>query len=428
VSLTAPASLPAVGVESYDWGLDERGQQVVHRALRRRDGRIATSVIAAPDHLRHLTARDAHDLAWLTSQTRPVDGPRRSQTVTIADIFSGCGGLSVGAREAARALGYESADVFAVDTSGPALDVFRRNFPTAAVRQEPIEDIVDGQVGDSLSRREKQLASDLAGLTLALGGPPCQGHSDLNNHTRRQDPKNALYLRMARFIEVARPQYAIIENVPGVANDRSGVVGRAAAALSAAGYAVEMGVVSAAALGAPQARRRHLMLASRTGQSPPRVDELAEHFGTGHERPVMWAIADLADRADGGVFDSSARHSPRNQARIRHLFDNDLYDLPNEERPDCHRLKQHSYTAVYGRMRPDRAAPTITRGFGSTGQGRFVHPTRARTLTPHEAARLQGFPDFFDFRPAEKRTSLAHMIGNAVPSRLAYAAVAGLMR
>lgn len=428
MSLVARNSSADGAVEVFDWAVDAAGRPAVRRSVLRRDLQVTTSVLGIPDHLRHLGARDAHDLAWLTARHRPAEGPRRFGVVTIADIFAGCGGLSVGAHEAARALGLGAADVYAVDTNEAALDVFSSNFPTACVRDEPVEQIVDGQLGETLTRRERRLAADLDGLTLALGGPPCQGHSDLNNHTRRDDPKNVLYLRMARFIEVSRPLYAVIENVPGVARDRSGVVQGAVASLTAAGYRVETGLVVAATLGAPQARRRHLLLASRTAQAPPSVAELTTHFAVPDERSVMWAISDLSASVAGGVLDTSARHSARNEARIKYLFEHGLYDLPNDERPDCHRLKAHSYTAVYGRMHPDRPAPTITRGFGSTGQGRFVHPTRPRTLTPHEAARLQGFPDSFDFSAAPKRTQLAHMIGNAVPSRLAYAAVAGLLR
>lgn len=75
---------------------------------------------------------------------------------------------------------------------------------------------------------------------------------------------------------------------------------------------------------------------------------------------------------------------------------------------------------MYGRLRYDAPAQTITGGFVSPGQGRFVHPSQERTLTPHEAARLQFFPDFFDFSAAQTRTGLAQMIGNAVPMTLAY--------
>ena len=78
---------------------------------------------------------------------------------------------------------------------------------------------------------------------------------------------------------------------------------------------------------------------------------------------------------------------------------------------------------MYGRIKPDEPAQTITTGFGSMGQGRFVHPTRERLITPHEAARIQGFPDFFSFArrdgEAITRTALQRVIGNAVPPPVA---------
>lgn len=76
---------------------------------------------------------------------------------------------------------------------------------------------------------------------------------------------------------------------------------------------------------------------------------------------------------------------------------------------------------MYGRLRWDAPAQTITSGYGSMGQGRYVHPGRRRTLTPHEAARLQTIPDWFTLASAGTRTALARMIGNAVPPLLGIA-------
>jgi DNA (cytosine-5)-methyltransferase 1 len=236
-----------------------------------------------------------------------------------------------------------------------------------------------------------------------------------------------LYLRMARFIEVVRPRFAIIENVPGVAHDRTGVVYAAAEALRQSGYAISTGVVLASDLGAAQARRRHFLLASRDPNVLPDVRRIYQDFSA-PPRPVLDAVGDLDVEPELGAFGTSARHSAVNQARINFLFERNLYDLPDALRPDCHRLKRHSYQAVYGRMLPDRPAPTITAGFGSTGQGRFVHPLHPRTLTPHEAARVQGLPDWLRFSAEKGRRALQEMIGNAVPSRLAYAAAASLLR
>jgi DNA (cytosine-5)-methyltransferase 1 len=70
---------------------------------------------------------------------------------------------------------------------------------------------------------------------------------------------------------------------------------------------------------------------------------------------------------------------------------------------------------MYGRLAWDQLAQTITTGFTSMGQGRYVHPSRPRTLTPHEAARLQTFPDWFQWGESVPRTLLSTMIGNAVP-------------
>jgi DNA (cytosine-5)-methyltransferase 1 len=134
---------------------------------------------------------------------------------------------------------------------------------------------------------------------------------------------------------------------------------------------------------------------------------------------VRWAIADLARKAPEGLLDTPSVLHPDNIKRINYLMKHGAYDLPNRLRPICHQ-DDHSYVSMYGRLQYDNPAQTITSGFGSPGQGRYVHPTRGRTLTPHEAARLQFFPDFFDFSPVIFRTSLANMIGNAVPMLLAY--------
>ncbi len=368
--------------------------------------------------------RSSFDDLWLRrSQAIETTAP----PITIADIFSGCGGLSVGVGEAARATGHRAVHVLAVDTNEAAIGVFQDNFPEAEAHLGPIEAMLDGGLGDRPTASERRLSQRLAGLDLAVGGPPCQGHSDLNNHTRRRDPRNALYLRMVRFVEVVRPRLVLIENVPGVAHDKSGVVARALTALISAGYRVDSGVLNAKDFGAAQSRRRHVLLASRDAEVLPSIAGLHSLFGA-EARAVVDAIGDLGIEENLGAFGTTARHSSTNERRINYLFDNDLWELPDSERPDCHRLKPHSYVAVYGRMYPDRPSPTITSGFGSTGQGRFVHPHERRTLTPHEAARLQGFPDWFRFRAAPGRRALQEMIGNAVPSKLSYVAIASLLR
>ena len=140
-------------------------------------------------------------------------------------------------------------------------------------------------------------------------------------------------------------------------------------------------------------------------------------------RSVMWAIGDLMELEAGAEpFDTAPVPSDENRKRIHWLFDNGLHDLANSERPDCHK-DGTTYTAVYGRMHHDRPAPTITTGIGTPGQGRFIHPMKCRLVTPHEAARIQGFPDGYGFLerggPA-KRKDLSKWIGDAVPAPMGY--------
>jgi DNA (cytosine-5)-methyltransferase 1 len=139
----------------------------------------------------------------------------------------------------------------------------------------------------------------------------------------------------------------------------------------------------------------------------------SDSLSCGHTRSVGWAIRDLESRSGRGVYDSAPVVSPKNRRRIAWLFENKAYDLPNLERPDCHQ-SEHSYRSMYGRLKWDEPAQTMTTGFGSMGQGRYVHPSRRRTITPHEAARIQTFLDHFDFGET-RRTELARLVGNAVP-------------
>jgi DNA (cytosine-5)-methyltransferase 1 len=285
--------------------------------------------------------------------------------------------------------------------------------------------LLDSPLGTPPSASEKGLVELAGHIDLLLGGPPCQGHSDLNNHTRRTDAKNQLYERMARFAELVRPMHLIIENVPAVLRDKRKVVDTTVEALRRVGYNLGHGIVELSSLGVPQRRRRHVLVASLTR------DVCLESMTSGYHRlapTVKWAIADLRSNDSGRLFDTPSTPTPRSCERIEYLFNHGCYDLPDSERPDCHRLYEHTYRSVYGRLHWDEPAQTITGGFGCMGQGRFVHPAEERTITPHEAARLQFIPDFFSFDSVSSRTALAQMIGNAVPPKLTYVVALELIR
>ena len=340
--------------------------------------------------------------------------------VRAVDLFVGCGGMSIGLEEAARRAGRPFEVALAVDLDEAVLNIYKANVPKARTRLCDAGSIFNGAIGAARTKAEEEILSEVGEIDFLLGGPPCQGHSDLNNHTRRHDPRNVSYLLMARAAEVLCPKVVIIENVPPVLWDTSGVVAKTTEALSHAGYKIAGAVVDLRRVGVPQRRRRYLLIGSRVRRVCP-TDILAQLTSAmrGHpDRTVRWAVHDLLDLESGAVYNTASRTSVENARRIQYLFDEDRRDLPNSERPECHRDGKHSYISMYGRLSWDDPAQTITTGFGSMGQGRYVHPEKRRTITPHEAARLQTFPDWFDFGKNTRRGILAKAIGNAVPPLL----------
>jgi DNA (cytosine-5)-methyltransferase 1 len=424
-AFAAPKSTAGHAQPVESFSIDYDGNNIL-RHIETRGGIVATSSLPIPN-LSSIgeDLASSYDETWLRLKNWPPFKNTRG-TVRIVDLFSGCGALTLGVIEACRSLELRPEPLLAVDINNNALAIYKHNFPGAKCMSVPVESIIDSELGDPISESERRLKNELGHVDILIGGPPCQGHSDLNNHTRRADPKNALFSKMARLAEVIEPNHVIIENVPGVVHDERGVVDTTWSSLLDMGYSVEGCVLRADNLGVPQRRRRYITAASRL--ITPSLKDLESSFRR-EERSFAWACADLLDICSDSIFNQAAVHSPTNQKRINYLFDNDIYDLPDSERPDCHRLKKHSYRSVYGRMYWDKPAPTITAGFGSTGQGRFVHPKFRRTLTPHEAARLQFIPDFFSFDVAGvKRRPIQDMIGNAVPPKLSYGVALELLR
>lgn len=368
--------------------------------------------------------------AWSSTE---ANAPR----LTAVDAFCGSGGLALGAKSAVEAIGRELDIAAAIDTDAAALDVYRHNLRPRKAIVESVASLVDFHVKGtdnnvSFAYVPEVISPKMAGIQRAdifVAGPPCQGHSNLNNHTRRNDPRNGLYVTAVALGVALRSELILIENVPTVQNSHSDVVATACALLASEGYGVAKGVLRADELGAAQRRARFFILAVRGRDlSPPYLLNSAALIAA-PAMPISWAIGDLLDQSSGGVMNSTPALNEVNQRRVQYLFDNDLHDLPDSERPDCHK-NGTSYTAVYGRMHWEKPAPTITTGFGTPGQGRYIHPLRPRLITPHEAARIQGYPDWFDFDPQAsgvKRKSLTKWIGDAVHPILGYAAaLAGL--
>lgn len=378
----------------------------------------------------------AADAVLLRASQRPKEAA--GQTIRVADLFSGCGAMSLGIEEACRALGlrFESAGGFDIDQH--AMATFARNFGLRGKRAEVCDlgaVLAKYALRSKLTRAEKQLRRRIGRVDLAIAGPPCQGNSDLNNKTRRDDPRNELYFRVARFAKVFTPRWIIVENVTAVQHDKGEVVRRTREALEALGYEVTQGVVNMCRIGVPQTRKRHILIAVRRkghGKVEKPLDAISTMVSryAVPERSAEWAIDDLRDLMGPRLaIDTPSKPTKTTRERIDWLFDNKEYDLPDRLRPKCHRDKPHTYKAVYGRIRPKKPAPTITGGFETMGRGRFVNPWERRTLTPHEAARIQSIPDWFDFSSTiAVRSRLAEIIGNAVPPKLSYVIALELLR
>ena len=379
-------------------------------------------------------------LAYLRGETPAAK--RQIGQLRVAELFCGPGGLAQGIKQFCHEVGLEFSSVAAADIDEHAVAVYEANHgtPSHMARSGTDGDLSQMIDYDYHYVDDKQVAyfesceltdnkwRDLGerGVDLLLAGPPCQGFSDFNNHTRFKDDRNRHYLDVPAMAKALDCPSVIIENVPGVRSDKGGVAQIAKLLFESEGYTVETGVLKADALGWPQTRARFFMVASKGSKPIPiKVVEDALAVNDPAEKlDVMWAIKDYEIAPQDNHMFRQADRSQENIDRINYLFNHDIYDLPDSQRPPCHRDKAHTYPTVYGRLRPDEAAPTLTTGFMTNGRGRFTHPTQRRTLNPAEAARLQGFPDNYIFDPCGRphNAELLKWIGDAVPMPLGYAA------
>ena len=373
--------------------------------------------------------------------TRPEPSAQIGE-LRVAELFCGSGGLAQGVKQFCREVGLGLNSVAAVDIDERAVEVYVANHGTTPefVRSGPDGDLANLVDHELYGRAETarflvppgikdeawDALGDGDGVDLLIAGPPCQGHSNLNNHTRRNDLRNLSYLDVPAVAVALDCPTVIMENVQAVVHDRYQVVSTTRRLFEAAGYTVTSAALHAGSMGWPQKRSRFFLVASAVNAPIPL--ESVKRQLTVDEGPLdlWWAISDLEDMTedDHHMF-RQANRTAKNRERIEYLFDHDVHDLPDHQRPPCHAEGGHTYPAVYGRLHKDRPAPTVTSGFLTTGRGRYVHPTRRRTINPREAARLQGFPDDYTFEPTGTRprsTDLGKWIGDAVPMPLGYAA------
>lgn len=357
-------------------------------------------------------------------------------TFRVLDLFAGAGGLTAGFHTASPDLH----SVAAVEMDPEAAASYQTTFPETDVYAGPIQDwLAEGLVPD--------------GVDVVIGGPPCQGFSTLGKRDER-DARNRLWEQYAQAILRARPRYFVMENVPAFSKSPQyrDLLAATGPGEILDGYGLDLRVLNAADYGAPQARRRAVLIGHREDVDAPGFPEPTHSAGGDGGlipyRTVRQALAEVPAQPDmDDVFASrrvkvearqvpgaftprelhvSRRYGEMSLARFAAIPPGgDRRDLPDHLKAPCWRRHVGGARDVMGRLRWDRPSVTIRTGFTKPEKGRYLHPSENRAITHYEAALLQGFPDTHRF--IGSRTSIARQIGNAVPVQLGAAVARRLL-
>jgi DNA (cytosine-5)-methyltransferase 1 len=317
-------------------------------------------------------------------------------------------------------------------------------------------------------RTPEQIAKAAGGkVDVVVGGPSCQSfstHGRKNGWVRKGDPRNDLWKQMLGIVEHLEPKAFLLENVPGMAYWKSGEFGaHVLDQFEKLGYSVTKEILLAADYGVPQ-RRRRLFLVGVLGEAKFEFPEQTHMGGWRRDYLALWekkrkdagklrhvrvweAIGDLPTATingevtavpeqgritpfsrrmrDGRRVGVITHHaplpiSPENLELISHVPQGGTWrDIPRHLLPDRYRgMRRTDSTNLFGRLDPELPAYTITTQFDNVTTGCFTHPYHDRALTLREAARIQTFPDRYQF--IGDRSSICRQIGNAVPPLLAH--------
>lgn len=347
------------------------------------------------------------------------------------DLFCGAGGLSEGFRQAGvHVLAGQDID----ETFGKT---FSATHSEAKFVHGPIQDISAKDIlnAANCSRGE---------VDVIVGGPPCQGYSVYNHRRGIDDPRAGLFKDYLRIVEEVEPRWIVMENVTGITSIAGGAIVREIqAGMRQLGYRVDMKLLKAEEYGVPQERRRIVFIATRQESCPilfpgPTHGPELEPFTT-----VWDAISDLPHLQNGECASlrkykctpqnpyqavlrgnqqivtnhDAPRLSDANVERMRYIPPGGSWrDIPVDLLPlGMKKAKRSDHTKRYGRPAKDDLACTILTKC-DIHWGAYIHPSEDRAFTVREAARLQSFPDSFEF--AGSRTEQFVQVGNAVPPLL----------
>ncbi|WP_390889146.1 DNA cytosine methyltransferase [Rhodococcus qingshengii] len=372
--------------------------------------------------------------------TRPV----------VVDLFSGAGGLSLGFEQAGfdvvSAVEYDPIHAYVHKFNFPKCDVVCRDVSALSGK-----DIVDSaRRGLRAHRRDSEKPQP---IDVLVGGPSCQGFSSMGRRIEGDD-RNDLLAQYVRLVCEIKPPVFVLENVPGLLEERFLEFRNTLwAKLEAAGYTLTgtTNWLNASDFGVPQARKRVLIVGTLSGEEvhiQPSPDSkkitVAEAF-QGLPNIELYDELRFADRATLTDADFAAR-SLSKSLYARHLSGVDT--ITNLGRPrawDPHTITNSLKTAHtdetirrfretmpgttepvsrFYRLSLDSPARTLRAGTGRERGAhtapRPIHPTQPRVITVREAARLHGYPDWFQFNPTNWHGH--RQVGNSVPPPLGFAA------
>jgi DNA (cytosine-5)-methyltransferase 1 len=361
-----------------------------------------------------------------------------SDSPTMIDLFAGCGGMTVGFNRE----GFRS--VLAVEWDKAAAATYAANWGEGHTHWGDIAEVT---------------ADRIPSADVVIGGPPCQGFSNLGSKDVN-DPRNKLWKEYLRFVQVARPQVFVIENVQRFSRSSEyQLLLEEANGGMLKDYELSPGVLLAADYGVAQRRPRTIIIGSRIGKidlpppthaRTPTLDGLLpwetvrSRIGGLDERPSTTELPQVVTEYFGermpGVFKGMDIHfgrqpTPISLERYDHVPPGGgRFNVPTHLLPRCWREKTSGTTDVMGRMRWDAPSLTIRTEFFKPEKGQYLHPQWDaehpdrrvnRVITHYEASLLQDFPK--DYLWCGTKTQIAKQIGNAVPAGLA-AAIAGQVK
>lgn len=336
--------------------------------------------------------------------------PGRLPRIEVVDLFCGIGGLSYGMKSA----GFHILAGFDLDQT------CQYAYETNTGGEFIYKDISTVTAEDILPRYSKGAIHVLAGCA------PCQPFSSYAFKNKEKDPnKYDLLYEFGRLVRDVKPDIVTMENVPAIRKFKlKPVLQDFISLLEKEEYHVWCDVVYCPDFGIPQTRKRLVLIASKLGDVEPLVATCdKENYVT-----VRKTIGQLKPLKAGEISPTDPMHRSRKLTaiglqRIMATPEGGGWkDWTEDLLLECHKKKNgESYASVYGRMRWDAPAPTMTTQCTSLGSGRFGHPSQNRAITPREAALLQTFPEFYKFFEDEYSASLKQLsryIGNAVPPKL----------